>query len=70
MADQFLELLQETIDRETPLSMDMPLSQIQEWDSLAAMAFIGLARNVYQKQLKLTDLENAVTISDIYALLS
>lgn len=70
MTDDFLNKFQECIDRDEPIGMDTRLADIPEWDSLSAMAFIGLANAVYSKKLKLSDIEGAVTVSDLYALLS
>lgn len=70
MADDFLARFQECIDREEPLAMDTPLEDIAEWDSLSAMAFIGLANAAYSRRLKLSDLETARTVSDLHALVS
>lgn len=70
MSEKFLTIFQETIDREKPLELDMRLADIPEWDSLSAMAFIGLANSKYNKKLKLTDLEQASTVADLYAFLS
>lgn len=70
MPDVFLSRFQECIDRDAPLKMNMRLDSISEWDSLSAMAFIGLANAVYSRKLKLADLEKAVTVGDLYALLS
>lgn len=70
MTDDFLVKFQECIDRDEPITMDTPLKNIPEWDSLSAMAFIGLADAIYSKKLKLADLENTLTVADLYALLS
>lgn len=70
MADDFLARFQECIDREEPLALDMRLEDIAEWDSLSAMAFIGLANSAYGKRLKLTDLAKAKTVGDLHALVS
>ncbi len=70
MPDVFLSRFQECIDRDAPLKMNMRLDSISEWDSLSAMAFIGLANAAYSRKLKLADLEKAVTVGDLYALLS
>lgn len=70
MADEFLIKFQECIDRDEPVDLDMRLEDIPEWDSLSAMAFIGLANAVYSRKLKLSDMESAVTVGDLYALLS
>lgn len=70
MNEDFLTVFQETIDREAPLKLETRLDEIPEWDSLSAMAFVGLANAKYNKKLKLTDLESATTVGDLYALLS
>ena len=70
MDKNFLLLLQETMNREHPLTMPMQLKDIDEWDSLSAMAFLALAKRHFDKGLKLSDLEKAKTVADLYGLLS
>lgn len=66
----FLPLLQETLNRELPLSMEMALTDIPEWDSLSAMAVVGLAERYFARRLKLFELEGVRTVGEIYALLA
>lgn len=66
----FLELLQETFQREDPLAMDMPLAEIPEWDSLAAMLTLTLAKRRFGKELKTADLKPLTTVEDMYVLLA
>lgn len=67
---EFLLLVQETLNREDPLEMRMQLNSLPEWDSLSAMAVVGMAERHFEKHLKLTQLANLETIEDLYALLA
>ena len=70
MDNEFLNLFQEILNRETSVEMSMRLEDIPEWDSLSAMAFIGLAGRRFNKRLRLSDLKNKKTVKDLYDLLS
>lgn len=67
---EFLLLLQETLNRESPLDMKMRLEDLPEWDSLSAMAVVGMAERYFGKPLKLTELGTVGTVEDLYALLA
>lgn len=66
----FLLLLQETLNRESSVSMDMRLGDMPEWDSLSAMAVVGMAERCFARRLKLSELENVGTVAELYALLA
>jgi acyl carrier protein len=66
----FLSLLRDTVQCEGPLEMDMALAQVPEWDSLAAMATLALAERSFGRRLKLAQIKKAVTVGDLYALLT
>ena len=65
----FLDLLQESFQRKTPLAMDMLLADIPEWDSLTAMLMLAIAKQQFGKNMKITDLKKDMSIGDIYGLL-
>jgi hypothetical protein len=66
----FLTLLQDTLQcEETPVS-DLPLSDMPEWDSLAVMAFLALGVRHFGRELKLAQIKKAVTVHDLYELLT
>jgi Phosphopantetheine attachment site. len=68
-ASAFIDVMLDTLQRDEPLSMDMPLSDVPEWDSLAAMAFLALADRKFGKKLSMGHLKSAQTVSDLHALL-
>lgn len=69
MNSEFLEDFQFAINSEEPVSPDARLADIEEWDSLSAMAFIALADRKYGRKLKFPDLEKARTVRDLHELL-
>ena len=65
----FIDLILDTLQRDYPLSMETPLTEVPEWDSMAAMAFLALADRKFGKKLSLANLKGAKTVSDLHALL-
>jgi Phosphopantetheine attachment site. len=65
----FLTTMLDILQRDEPLSMGMPLSEVVEWDSLAAMAVIAFAAKELNKNLKISDLKKLATITDLHRLL-
>ncbi|CAK7027818.1 MAG: hypothetical protein DELT_02650 [Desulfovibrio sp.] len=68
--DAFLSMLQDAFQCSNPLAMDMPLADIQEWDSLTAMLTLALAKQHFGKDLKIADFKKTVLVEDIHALLT
>lgn len=68
--DAFLSMLQDAFQCGEPLSMDMPLAGIPEWDSLTAMLTLALAKQHFGKNLKITDFKEAALVEDLYVLLT
>lgn len=66
--EKFLILFEEAVDTEVANGMETVLADIEEWDSLAYVTFCVLIDNAYKKQLRSTDLREAVTIKDLYEL--
>ena len=52
------------------LTPDLRLADLEEWDSLAAMAVLALGARHFGRQLKLAQVKKAVTAGDLYALLT
>jgi acyl carrier protein len=70
-AKEFLELFIEEVEVEdTDVSLDTPLSDIEEWDSLAVMTVISIADEHFGKKLNASDIKTAVSINDLYQLLN
>jgi hypothetical protein len=68
--DAFLAMLHEAFQCSAPLSMNMPLAGIPEWDSLTAMLTLALAKQHFGKDLKLADFKKVVLLEDLHALLT
>ena len=66
----FLLMLQEAFQRNEPLTMNMPLAEIPEWDSLTAMLTLTLAKQRFGKNLKMADFKKSMLVEDLYALLT
>lgn len=66
----FLLLIQETLNREDPVSMNTRFDDMPEWDSLSAMAVVGMAERSFGRRLKLAELSRIDTVAELYALLS
>ena len=66
----FLVMLQDAFQRSEPLTMNMPLAEIPEWDSLTAMLTLTLAKQRFGKNLKIADFKKTMLVEDLYALLT
>jgi acyl carrier protein len=66
----FLTLLRDTLQCERTLTPDLRLADLEEWDSLAAMAVLALGARHFGRQMKLAQVKKAVTAGDLYALLT
>lgn len=51
------------------LTFDTGLSDIAEWDSMAAVAFIALCDDKYGKLVKAADLRSSKTFEDLVSLI-
>ena len=60
-----LELLAEILDLDaSDLSPEMALSDISEWDSIAALSFIAMMDEEFEKEVKGADIKKLETIQD------
>lgn len=67
---QFLSMMKEEIlDTDIDVTMDMSLSDIEEWDSLAFVSFIAMAKASASKKIDRTTVQNATTVKELYTLL-
>ena len=64
----FLESLE--LEEAEDLTMGTLLSDIEEWDSIGILSLIAAADEEYEVDLDPQDLESAVTVEDIFKLLS
>lgn len=65
---EFLDKMKEILDNDE-ISMDMVLSEIEEWDSLSVIGYASLANRVSKKKLSAKEIRACATISDLYKLL-
>lgn len=66
----FLTTMKEDIlDADMEISMDTKLADIEEWDSLSFVSFIGMAKSKADKKVEFKDVNAAETVEDLYKLL-
>ena len=65
----FLEKLADVLNTEMDLTMDMELDDINEWDSLGALALMGMCFEASGKGVLIEKVRTAVTVRDLYELL-
>lgn len=63
--ETFLTEMQDVLQRDDPLSMDLPLKDIDEWDSLAVMATAAFLHHNFSIRLTMDDFKTFTTIADI-----
>ena len=68
-ANLFLEKMADILDAEDELSMDMVLSEIEEWDSLGVLTFLAEMEPYSDTAITAESVKAAKTIADLYALL-
>lgn len=64
---EFLTEMQDVLQRDEPLSMDMPLADIEEWDSLAIMGTAAFLSHNFSVPMSMDDFKQLETIADIAA---
>ncbi len=63
--EEKLELLEEIMDYEDSLGVDMVLSDLEEWDSLSALALAAKVKELYGENLTNDEIQNFKTVKDI-----
>lgn len=67
--DIFLQNLADILDIDVEqLTIDMYLSDIEEWDSLSVISFVAMADIKYGKQLKAPDVRKLQTVQELFDL--
>ena len=69
----FIKKLNTEILEETPIeeiNPDTLIEEIEEWDSMCVMLFIGLADSSYNKVVTGEDIGKCLTVKDLYNLIS
>lgn len=62
---QFLELMQDTLDLETELTLDVKFRELDEWDSLAYLSTIAMIDDEYDIVINANDFRALETLGDI-----
>ena len=65
----FMEKFSKLIDGEE-FTMDSELNLLENWDSLASVDFLGLADEVFGKELDPMDVRSAGTVGDLFELVT
>lgn len=65
---EFLQVFQDVLQRDEPLSAEDALADIEEWDSLAVMATIAWFDRNLGKKLTFRDFKGLKSVADIAAL--
>ena len=63
--EEFLEHLQDILQRDDPLTSDMELRDIPEWDSLSMMAIAAFFDQHFEQTLVFADFAHFVTVGDL-----
>lgn len=63
--DDFLEELQDILQRDEPLESDMVLKDLPEWDSLSMMAVASLFDKHFAQTLNFADFESLEKVEDL-----
>lgn len=65
---QFVEKMVDLMDTEAEVNIDTELANIEEWDSLAYVAFLAYCRTTIDKKVSPAQVKEAKTIKDLYEL--
>jgi len=63
--NDFLELLVEELELESPLTVDTNLKELDEWDSMTAMLLIGVVSNEFGTTLSADDIKALTTVQSL-----
>jgi len=63
--EDFLEELQDLLQRDDPLTPDMELRDLPEWDSLSMMSLAAFFDEHFNMTLAFADFEALITVDDL-----
>jgi len=66
MEEKFLQLFADILEREKPMNLTDKLADIEEWDSLAALALVSMLDDEYGVIMGGKDLERMITVQDFF----
>lgn len=64
-SDEFIDIFSEIIQSDMEMTLDTPLADIEEWDSMALMALVAHFDARYGKPLEFSLLEGLKTVGDL-----
>lgn len=62
---QFLDLMKDTLDLETELTLDTKFRELDEWDSLAYLSTIAMIDDEYDVVINANEFKTLETLADI-----
>ena len=65
----FKKMQEEILDTEEEITLETELTNIEEWDSLAIVSFIAMAKMQANCVVDRKSVREAVTVGDLFALL-
>ena len=68
--EEFLDGMLDVLNREEEISLDDKLEDIEEWDSLAYVAFLSMAADHTDRTIRASEVRNAETVRDLYELIT
>ncbi len=66
--NEFIAQLQDILQKDEPIEPNMALCDLEEWDSLSAMAIIAFYENFFNVQITFENLDACHTVADVIAL--
>ena len=68
--DRFINLLADVLERDEHLiNIEDEFRDYAEWDSLALLSFMVMLEEEYSKSFKRTDLDDCITINDLFQII-
>ncbi len=67
-ADEFITKIADIMDTDAQLTLETKLSDVEEWDSLSAVAFYSFCDSKLGKKIDAEALKAAETVNDLYKL--
>lgn len=68
--EEFKEQMLDVLNREEEVELDDKLEDIEEWDSLGYVAFLAMAAEFTEKNIRASDVRGAKTVRDLYNLIA
>ena len=66
----FIKKMVDIMDTEDEITMDTPLAEIEEWDSLSHVGFLSLCASTAKTKVNASEVRKAETLRDLYNLLT